>query len=95
MLFNKHFSDNLAIENGSTIFLQLINKEEIANIISFPNSNKAAGPNNIPNSILFLPKNEILKQLTELFNLFLKYSITVSGAESWNKIQKQLTNTLL
>ena len=43
-----HFSDYLANENGSTIFLQLIEKEEIANYISSLNSKKASGPNSIP-----------------------------------------------
>ena len=56
-------------ENGSTIFLQPTDKEEIANIISSLNSNKASGPNSIPYRILFLLKNEISKQLADLFNL--------------------------
>ena len=51
-----------------TIFLQPTDKEEIANISSL-NSNKASGPNSIPYRILFLLKNEILKQLADLFNL--------------------------
>ena len=38
-------------------------------IISSLNSNKASGPNSIPYRILFLLKNEILKQLADLFNL--------------------------
>ena len=33
------------------------------------NSNKASGPNGIPYRILFLLKNEILKQLADSFNL--------------------------
>ena len=64
-----HFSDYLANENGSTIFLQLIEKEEIANYISSLNSKKASGPNSIPYRTLFLLKNEISKQLVDLFNL--------------------------
>ena len=44
----KHFSDCLSNESGSTIFLQPADKEEIANIISSLNSNKASGPNSIP-----------------------------------------------
>ena len=46
-------------------FLQSTDKEEIANFISSLNSNKASGPNRI----LFLLKNEISKQLADLFNL--------------------------
>ena len=66
---HKHFSDYLSNENSSTIFLQPTDKEEIANIISSFNSNKASGPNSIPYRILYLLKNEILKQLADLFNL--------------------------
>ena len=67
---HKHFSDYLSNETSSTIFLQPTDKEEIANIISSLNSNKASGPNSIPYRILFLLKNEISKQLADLFNLF-------------------------
>ena len=66
---HKHFSDHLSNETSSTIFLQPTDKEEIANIISSLNSNKASGPNSIPYRILFLLKNEISKQLADLFNL--------------------------
>ena len=67
---HKHFSDYLSNENSSTTFLQTTNKEEIANIISSLNSNKASGPNSIPYRILFLlKKNEISKQLADLLNL--------------------------
>ena len=67
---HKHFSDYLSNENSSTTFLQTTDKEEIANIISSLNSNKASGPNSIPYRVLFLLKNEISKQLADLFNLF-------------------------
>ena len=53
---HKHFSDYLSNENSSTTFLQTTDKEEIANIISSLNSNKASGPNSIPYRILFLLK---------------------------------------
>ena len=42
---------------------------QIVNIISSHNSNKASGPNSIPNRILFLLKKEISKQLADLFDL--------------------------
>ena len=63
---HKHFSDSN--ESNSTIFLQPTDKEEMANIISSLNSSKASGPNSIP-YILFLLKNDISKQLADLFNL--------------------------
>ena len=53
---HKHFSDYLSNESSSTIFLQPTDKEEVANIISSLNSNKASGPNSIPYRILFLLK---------------------------------------
>ena len=56
-------------ETSSTIFLQHTDKEEIANIISFLNSNKASGPISIPYRLLFFLKNDIAKQLADLFNL--------------------------
>ena len=56
--------------NSNRRFLQVTDKEEIANIISSLNSNKASGPNSIPCRILFLLKNKISEQLGDLFNLF-------------------------
>ena len=66
---HKHFSDYLSNKSSTTIFLQPTDKEEITNIISSLNSNKASGPNSIPYRILFLLKNEISKQLADLFNI--------------------------
>ena len=50
---HKHFSNNLKQERESTIFLKPNIKEEIGNIISSLNSNKASGPNTIPYIIFF------------------------------------------
>ena len=66
---HKHSSDYLSNESITTIFLQPSDKEEITNIISSLNSNKASDPNSIPYRILFLLKNEISKQLADLFNI--------------------------
>ena len=71
---HKDFSDYLSNENSSTIFQQPTDKEEITNIISSLNSNKASGPNSIPYRIFFL-KNEISKQLADLFNLSFMTSV--------------------
>ena len=60
---HEHFSDYLANESASTIFLQPTDTQELVNIISFLNSNKVSGPNSIPYRILFLLKNKISKQL--------------------------------
>ena len=66
---HKHFSSYLSNESSSAIFLKPTVKEKITNIISSLNSNKVFGPNIIPYRILFLLKNEILKQFADLFNL--------------------------
>ena len=66
---HKFFSDYLSNESSSTIFLKPTDKEEIANIIFSLNSNKDSGPNSIPYRISFLLKNEISKQLADLFKL--------------------------
>ena len=68
-----HFSD----ESDSTVFLQPTDKKEIANISS-PNSNKTFSPNTITYRILFLLKNEILKQMADLFNLSLMTGVFLS-----------------
>ena len=66
---HKHFSDYLSNETSSAIFLQPTDKEEIANIISSFNSNKASGTNRTPYRISLLLKNEISKQLVDSLNL--------------------------
>ena len=66
---HKHFSDCLSNESDNKIFMQPIDKEEIANIIFSLNSSKVSGPNNIPYRVLFLLKDEILKQVKNFFNL--------------------------
>ena len=66
---HKYFSDYFKGEYHSTIFLKPTSKEEIDNVISSLNSNKASGPNSVPYRNLFLLKNEISMQLPDLFNL--------------------------
>ena len=66
---HKYFSHYLSNGTSSTRFLQPTDKEEIANIICYLNSSKPSGPNSIPYRILFLLKNDISKQLADLFNL--------------------------
>ena len=66
---HKRFSDYLSNKSSSVIFLQPTDKEKIANIIAFLNSNNNSGPNRISYRILFLLKNKISKQIADLFNL--------------------------
>ena len=44
---HQHFSDCLLSESDSTMFLQLADKETMADIISFLKSDKASGPSSI------------------------------------------------
>ena len=53
---HKHFLQSLSNETSSTLFLQPIVKEGIAESISSLNSNKASGPNSIPYRISFFLK---------------------------------------
>ena len=65
----KYSHKHLSNESISTLFLQPTDREEIVNIITSLNSNKASDPNSMTYIILFLLKNEISKQLPNLFNL--------------------------
>ena len=66
---HKHFSEYLKHQCNNSIFIQPTDSEEIANIISSLNINKACGPFSIPNKILILLKQDISLQLSDLFNL--------------------------
>ena len=72
---HKHFSDYLGNKNGSTMFRQPTDKNEIATIISFFVSNKSFAPDSIPYRVLFLLKIEISKHLADLFNLSFMVSV--------------------
>ena len=54
---HKQFSEYISNETSGTIYLQSTDKEEIANIISSRNYDKAFGPTSIPYRILFFLKN--------------------------------------
>ena len=66
---HKHFSEYLKHQCNNSMFIQPTDNEEIANIISSLNINKACGPFSIPNKILILLKQDISLQLADLFNL--------------------------
>ena len=66
---HKHFSEYLKHQCNNSLFIQPTDSEEIANIISSLNINKACGPFSIPNKILVLLKQDISLQLADLFNL--------------------------
>ena len=66
---HKHFSDYLNNLCNISISTQPTDYEEIANIISTLNMNKSGGPSSIPYLTLNLLKNDISKQLADLFNL--------------------------
>ena len=66
---HKHFFEYLKHQCNNSIFIQPTDSEEIVNIISSLNINKACGPFSIPNKILILLKQDIALQLADLFNL--------------------------
>ena len=66
---HKHFFEYLKHQCNNSIFIQPTDSKELANIISSLNINKTSGPFSILNKILILLKQDISKQLTDLFNL--------------------------
>ena len=66
---HKHCSEYLKHQCNNFLFIQPTDSDEIANIISSLNINKACGPFSIPNKILVLLKQDISLQLADLFNL--------------------------
>ena len=66
---HKHFPEYLKHQCNNSLFIQPTDCEEIADIISSLNINKANGPFSISNKILILLKHDISKQLADLFNL--------------------------
>ena len=66
---HKYFSEYLKHQCKYSIFIQPTDSEKIANIISSLSINKTSGPSSIPNKILILLKQDISKQLADLFNL--------------------------
>ena len=66
---HKHFSEYLKHQCNNSIFIQPADNEEIANIISSLNINKACGYFSIPNKILILLKQDISLQIADLMNL--------------------------
>ena len=92
---HKHFSDYVSNESDNIIFLQPTDKEEITNIISSVNFSKASGPNSIPFRILFLLKNEISKQLADLFNLSFMTSVVPSALKKAKVVPVFKRNTKL
>ena len=87
-----HKESSSTNESSSIIFLQRTDKEEIANITSSLNSNKAPGPNTIPYRILFLLKNKISKQLADLLNLSFKVFSSVLRTAKVIPVFKKIPN---
>ena len=67
--FHIMFSDFLINRSNISFFVSPTDKTEMEKIISSLDSNKSVGPNNIPNKILKLLKNDISSQLYEIFNI--------------------------
>ena len=67
---HEHFSEYLKHQCNNSKFIQPTDSEEIVNIISSLNINKASDHFSIPNKILILLKQDISKQFAHLFNFF-------------------------
>ena len=66
---HKHFSDFLKNRSNISFSVSPTDKTEIENIISSLDSNKSGGPNSIHTKVLKLLKNDISRQLSEIFNI--------------------------
>ena len=66
---HKHLFEYLKHQCNNFLFILPTDSEEIVNIIYSLNINKACSPFTIPNKILVLLKQDISRQLADLFNL--------------------------
>ena len=78
----EHYKEYLSYSNTNTFFLTPTDKNEISLIISSLYSHKSSGPNSIPVKILKLLKNDISQQLSDIFNVFLNWAISLSPENS-------------
>ena len=78
----KDYTDYLSYTNTNTFFLTPTDKNEISFIISSLDSHKSPGPNSIPVKILKLLKNDISQQLSDIFNVFFNWAISLSPENS-------------
>ena len=65
----QNFNDYLQVKCDQTFFLKATHKYEVIDIITSSISNKAVGPNSIPNKILHMIKKLIAEPLAEIINL--------------------------
>ena len=65
----QNFNDYLQVKCDQTFFLKATHKYEVIDIITSSISNKAVGPNSIPNKILHMIKELIAEPLAEIINL--------------------------
>ena len=65
----KHYYEYLHDSKSNSMFMKPIVENDIFKIIAKLNDNKSAGPDNIGNYIIKRVCNEIIKPLTNIFNL--------------------------
>ena len=75
---NKLFYEFFQHASENSLFLKSISSDEI---ISSLNESKSVGPNSLPTKILKLLKNDILLQVTNIFNLFFSTGVFPSELE--------------
>ena len=77
----KHYTDYLSYTGTNTFFLTPTDKNEIFFMSSF-DSHKSSGPSSIHLKILKLLKNDISQQVSDIFNVFLNWEISLSPENS-------------
>ena len=81
----KHYTDYLYYANTKTFFLTPTDKNETSFIIYFIiylDSRKSSDPNSIPVKLSKLLKNNISQQLSDIFNVFPNWEISLSPENS-------------
>ena len=78
---NKSFDAFLQHPKESSFFLRPTSSDEITNLNLSLNESKSVGPNSLPTKILKLLKNDILLQMTNIFNLFFSTGVFPSELE--------------
>ena len=76
---NKSSDEFLQHSNEKSFYLKPTSSDEMVNLISSLNESKSAGPNSLITKILKYLKNNILLQMTNIFNLSFSAGVFPSG----------------
>ena len=76
---NKSSDEFLQHSNEKSFYLKPTSSDEMVNLISSLNESKSAGPNSLITKILKHLKNNVLLQITNIFNLSFSTGVFPSG----------------